>query len=258
MRDEEIRLERMTRREFREALESGRFRMAIIAVGSIEQHLEHLTFQQDIVNSSYIAEVVARKLYPDVVVAVPMSIGISEHHMLFAGTITAKPGSWLAVLFDAVESLVRHGIKKVLILNGHGGNASPVRGVIRQWQFHLNRLYGRPIPYADLAGITSHYEYEEALLGSGDPGVDLRLLKYWDAIPEDCITDTLNTGTFPGHAQEFETSIAMYTDPAGVRPEAITYNKDSSPAAATIEKGHILMEKAVEGVTETAKDMLSR
>ena len=258
MRHKEIRLENLTRREFREALDSGHFSLAIVATGSIEQHLEHLTFPQDIANSTYIAEQVAGELYPDAVVAVPMSIGISEHHMLFAGTMTAKPGSWLAVLFDAVESLVRHGIKKVLILNGHGGNVEPVKSVIQQWQLHLTKSYGSPLSSADLDGITSHDRYVETLLERSDAGVDLRFLNYWDAIPESWVEDVLDTGTFPGHAQEFETSLAMYADPERVRPDAIAHNQDRGPAAATAEKGRILMEKAIEGVTEVVQGMLSR
>ena len=89
----EVRLEKLTRREFRQALEVGSFKAAIIATGSIEQHLEHLAFPQDIASSTYVAEKAAALLYPDVVVAVPISIGIAEHHMHFPGTMSVKPGS---------------------------------------------------------------------------------------------------------------------------------------------------------------------
>ena len=120
MQSKGFRLEKLTRREFREARAAGHFDAAIIATGSIEQHLEHLAHEQDIASSSHIAEMVSERLHPNVVVAAPISIGISEHHMHSPGTLTAKPGPWLSVVFDAVDSLVRHGINKVLILNGHG------------------------------------------------------------------------------------------------------------------------------------------
>ncbi len=141
-RDTVVRLENHTRREFREALGAGHFKAAIIATGSIEQHLEHLALVQDIASSAHIGERVAEGMYPNVVLAVPMAVGIAEHHMHSAGTLTAKPGSWLAVLFDVIESLVRHGIKKVLVLNGHGGNRRPVYGVISQWKMFLEREHG--------------------------------------------------------------------------------------------------------------------
>ena len=109
---EQVLLAKLTRREFREALERGEFQTAIIPVGSNEQHLEHLAMEHDTASSTHVAVEAAKRLYPQVIVNVPMAVGISEHHMVHKGTVTAKPGSWLAVLFDAVESLVRHGVKK--------------------------------------------------------------------------------------------------------------------------------------------------
>ena len=74
MSTSEIRLERLTRREFRQALDDGHFQVAILATGSIEQHNEHLALGQDIFSSTHVAELAARQLYPDVIVAVPISI----------------------------------------------------------------------------------------------------------------------------------------------------------------------------------------
>ena len=255
--NEKVRLEAYTRREFRRALQAGRFRAAIIATGSIEQHLEHLALQQDIASSVYIAERAAEMLYPNVVVAVPMSIGIAEHHMHFPGTMSAKPGSWLAVLFDAVESLVRHGIKRILILNGHGGNVKPVLGVIEQWRLHLTSVYGNPLPDGVAARIETHSDYTQALLERDSPGLDLRFNSYWDLIPREFAADVLDVGHHPGHAGEFETSFALHAFPANVRIDDIGRNRDTEPAAATAEKGRLLIDKAVEGTEGLLREMLA-
>src|SRR4030066_1326644 len=137
MGEMEVMLAKVTRREFREAIESGKLTAAIIACGSNEQHSEHLAMEHDTASATYIAREAAKRLYPQVIVTVPMAVGISEHHMHHQGTLSAKPGGWLAVLFDVVESLVRHGVKNVLILNGHGGNTPPLRGVFEQWHYCL-------------------------------------------------------------------------------------------------------------------------
>ena len=102
MADQEVMIARMTRREFREGIEAGQFRTALIPTGSNEQHLEHLTTGHDTRHAVHIAREAAKTMNPNVVVTVPMNIGISEHHMSHKGSMTAKPGSWLAVLFDAV------------------------------------------------------------------------------------------------------------------------------------------------------------
>ncbi len=251
-----VRIEAYTRREFREALQAGSFRAAIIATGSIEQHLEHLAFEQDIASSTHVAERAAEALYPNVAVVVPMSIGIAEHHMYFPGTMSAKPGSWLAVLFDAVESLVRHGISRVLILNGHGGNVKPVEGVIEQWRLHLTSVYGAPMPGDSIEDIHTHSDYTDALLRRDDPGLDLRFNSYWDLIPDEFANDILDVGHHPGHAGEFETAVTMHAIPGNVRADAIQYNREAETAAGTAEKGRVLIDKAVEGTAALLEEML--
>ena len=253
----EVRLERLTRREFREAREAGHFKAAIIATGSIEQHLEHLAFPQDIASSTFVAERVAERLYPDVVVAVPIAIGISEHHMGFPGSLTANPGSWLALLFDAVESFVRHGIAKVLILNGHGGNILPVEGVIGQWRLNLVAKYGAPIATEVKESLHTHTEYADALLRRDDPGVDLRFNSYWDLIPKEFANEVLEGDSYPGHAGEFETSFALYALPDNVREEA-TAASGKDAAYGTAEKGRALCDKAIDGVADLVREMLDR
>ena len=257
MSDTNVRLERLTRMEFREAREAGHFKAAIIATGSIEQHLEHLAMSQDIACSTYVAEQVAKNLYPNVVVAVPMSIGISEHHMGYAGTLTAKTGSWLAVLFDAVESLVRHDVKSVLVLNGHGGNVSPLNSAIHQWRMYFLSTQGAMPSTVDKISTTIGMGYRARQLEDDQSEVDLRVYSYWDVIPKEYGREVLETPHFPGHATEFETAVAMYAIPESVRPEAIPLNEDPGPALATAEKGRLLMEKAVEGVTAVVEEMLA-
>ena len=137
MQNQHVFMGDLTRREFREALAEGKFQTAIIPTGSIEQHLEHLAMEHDIRMATHVAEQTARQLYPQVIVTLPIRAGISEHHMRHQGTVSAKPGPWLSVVFDAVESLIRHGVKNVLILNGHGGNEAPMGGIIGQWHLYF-------------------------------------------------------------------------------------------------------------------------
>ncbi len=258
MATDEIRLERLTRREFRQALDDGHFQVAILATGSIEQHNEHLALGQDIFSSTHVAELAARQLYPDVIVAVPISIGIAEHHMGFPGTLSAKPGAWLAVVFDAVESVMRHGVKKVLVLNGHGGNVAPARAAMNQWKLHLAQTQGHPLPTADGTNYATHGEFGEALLDRDDPGIDFRFHSYWDLVPKEFAQEVLDTGAFPGHAQEFETSFTMHAFPDNVRTDAIQFNKSKDPSLGTADKGRLILDKAIEGVVEVVHDMLGR
>src|SRR5213076_2550498 len=100
-----------TRREFRERMQSGELKACILPIAAIEQHLEHLAMEHDWRSANVVAAAVARRLAPRVVVAQGVMAGISEHHMRHPGTLSLRPGTFLAVLNDLVESLVRAGFQ---------------------------------------------------------------------------------------------------------------------------------------------------
>lgn len=228
MQDRHVFIGDLTRREFREALADGKFQTAIIPTGSIEQHLEHLAMEHDIRMATHVAEQVARQLYPQVIVTLPLRAGISEHHMMHQGTVTAKPGSWLSVMFDAVESLVRHGINNVLILNGHGGNEAPVNGIIGQWQLYFQA---------------------EA------PEANVQFHSYWNlSRPE---AEQLCKSGVPGHAQEYETAMALAVCPHNVRLEAMQDQEDKEPLAASAAQGHKLVDAAVNATRRYVEEMMA-
>jgi len=229
MPDSEVMLAKLTRREFREALEAGNFQTGIIVVGSNEQHLEHLAMEHDLATATYIAREAAKQLYPQVIVAVPIAVGISEHHMHHQGTISAKPGGWLAVLFDVVESLVRHGVKKVLILNGHGGNTTPVHGVMDQWRYYFKTTASE---------------------------VNLQFCSYWELLPKELLEKHMETKIVPGHAKEFETSIGLALFPENVRQEAMADQMDKDPLLGTAQKGYLFIEEAISQTVEYLKGIM--
>ena len=70
-----------TRKEFRELLEGGDLKAVILPVGSTEQHNEHLAMIQDTASATLLAQQAALLLYPRVLVATPVSVGISPHWM---------------------------------------------------------------------------------------------------------------------------------------------------------------------------------
>ncbi|MDP6775449.1 MAG: creatininase family protein [Candidatus Latescibacteria bacterium] len=227
MSQPEVMLSSLTRREAREAFAAGKFRAAIVPTGSNEQHLEHLAMEFDIAAATHVAREAALRLYPQAIVNVPMAVGISEHHMKHKGTVTAKPGSWLTLLFDAVESLVRHGIRNVLILNGHGGNEGPVYGILRQWQLFFQ---------------------------SADPEVNVQFHSYWNLSRE--IAEQHCETRVPGHAGEYETAMALAVFPEFVRHDAWQEQNETTPIQATAEQGKILIEAAISKTAEFVQGML--
>src|SRR5665647_346025 len=102
----------------------------IIPLGSIEQHGRHLPLGTDTYEAVETAKLIAQKA--DVLVAPVVIAGLSSHHMGFPGTIALSPETFEAVVFETAQSLIRHGFRKILIFNGHGGNNVSVANVIQK------------------------------------------------------------------------------------------------------------------------------
>jgi creatinine amidohydrolase len=115
------------------AFEAGA--MAVLPVGSLEQHGRHLAISTDNVLGDALAAAsvqgaVARGVR--VLLCPPLHYGYTMHNMDFPGTMTLRTETLLAVGVDLVTSLVHHGCQKIVLLNSHGSNWSILDLVSRQ------------------------------------------------------------------------------------------------------------------------------
>ena len=101
----------------------------ILPLGSTEQHA-HLSLSVDSILSEKIATDAAEPLGVPVFPAVPY--GLTPYFMAFPGTVSLKLSTYAALVRDILDSLYDTGFRRVLIVNGHGGN-SPVQPVCAEW-----------------------------------------------------------------------------------------------------------------------------
>ena len=94
--------------------------MVIIPIAAMEQHSLHLPIGTDYLNGLGRAKLIAQKT--PVLVAPILLPGNSPYHMEFAGTIALSSQTIQQVYFEAAQSLMKHGFKRFLLLNSHGGN----------------------------------------------------------------------------------------------------------------------------------------
>lgn len=166
--------------------EMEHIKVALVPVGSCEQHGPNTTFATDAARAAAYAERLAERCGNKVVVFPCVTYGLSLHHMDFPGTVTLRVETMMNLLEDIGVSIAKHGIKKILYLNAHGGNFPALEGAI----INLKQLHG----------------------------VDA----YWSAVGSEISLGGL-TGLpkLIGHACEVETSSCLYLCPELVREERV-------------------------------------
>lgn len=181
-----LELSRMTTVEA--AARLGEAAVAIIPIGATEQHGPHLELRTDIEIATRLSRRIAEEFEGTVALCPPLPIGCSEHHLSFAGTLSLRPATLSAVLRDLFASLRAHGISRVLIVNGHGGNTDVARIAAREAK-------------TDLGMDVAHVMWGQLLL--------------------DKTSSVFQEGLRYHHACEVETSLAAACDPSLVREREI-------------------------------------
>jgi creatinine amidohydrolase len=207
----------------------------VIPVAALEQHGHHLPVFTDSILLGEIIRRVEPRFADKILFAPLMWLGNSDHHLDFSGTLSASPRVYLDMLNGLAENFLQHGFRRIIFLNGHGGNDVPGRQVVFELrQRHRTRM-------------------------------DLLLLfaTYWS------LGDRTVTGFIQdemGHACEWETSMMLRINPSLVGnteaaepvepgrpflPAArgwITQDRSTPghighPQAASAEKGEILLSR---------------
>lgn len=108
--------------------------VAVLPVGAVEQHGPHLPLNVD----AKLVEGVVSEAMPllpadlPVLFLPPQNIGLSVEHRNYAGTLTLSPATLIALWTELGACVARAGIKKLLLLNGHGGQVSVMDIVARE------------------------------------------------------------------------------------------------------------------------------
>lgn len=146
--------------------------VAVLPTGSTEQHGPALPLGTDFMAAEALAHAVADR--EDAVVLPTIPVGVSDHHRQFHGTLSTSPEIFEAYVADTVGSVASHGVRKAVIVNGHGGNTDALRRAARGLR-------------ADEVAFAAPWNW-------------------WASVGD--LVDEL-FGGFPGHADQVETSMML-------------------------------------------------
>ena len=101
----------------------------VLPLGSTEQHA-YLSLSVDSILAERLAAESAEPL--GVPVFPVLAYGITPYFRAFPGTVTLRAQTYLAIVRDLLDSIAEQGFKRILIVNGHGGN-TPAQGLVGEW-----------------------------------------------------------------------------------------------------------------------------
>ena len=173
----------------------------ILVVGSTEQHGRHMTFASDVWQPWEIACRVSDRT--GVLVAPSLNYGMSLHHLGFPGSLSLRPQTLASVIMDLLESAYEHGFRRILLLNGHGGNTAAIQTALAE---SLNELHG----------------------------LEVRLGIWWHEPEVKAVMEAAFPGEAGGHANASETSMVLAIRPDVVRLDRAEHSPDApSPGFLT-------------------------
>jgi creatinine amidohydrolase len=248
-----VRLEKMSWVETKDAINANT--VCIVPNGATEQHGPHLKLDTDTANAYEVALRAAAKV-SNTLVTPPIPFGCSDNHMKFPGTISLKLSTLKEVTKDIVRSLVEHGIRKFILMVGHGGNITATNAAAEELR--------REIPSV-IIGVV----YVATLVKEGYKCLETDIV--W-------------------HSDEWETSFTLYLNPEGVEMDKAIDDIPVSPSAlyvfhedslskspvnwglprtdhctksgifgyatqATVKKGEIIAEEMIENLARIARQL---
>ena len=222
--------------------------IAILVFGACENHGDHMPFGSDFIFPMELAKRISSKLDKKNSIILPaIPYGVSLHHNEFQMTMSLEPHTLIMVIEDLFRSIIKNGIRRILIINGHDGNIAPI----------------------ELAARTIKDKHPEAVISC--------LEAWWISVGE------ITHGLFEvwhglGHGGEAETSamlavrpdlVHLESAPKEIIPKLPTdkiriywkFNEltdtgaTGAPQKASVVKGQQVLEALVDTIVSFVKDM---
>ncbi len=191
----------------------------IFPLAALEQHGPHLPLFTDSMLMGEITRRVEEQLHKEILVAPLQWLGNSHHHLDFPGTLSADPRVYLDLLNGLLENFIAHGFRRLLFLNGHGGNDVPGK----QSVFEVRQR---------------HRERQDLLL---------LFTTYWSLGTQPAAENPHLLQERMGHACEWETSMVLRLAPHLVKGHATTDGVPFGNPFEPASRGWIMKDRSAPG-----------
>jgi len=234
--------------------------VAVLPVAAVEQHGPHLPLSVDARLLQGVVDAALALLPADLPVLFlpPQNIGLSTEHRSYPGTLTLSPATLMALWCELGECVARAGIKKLLLLNGHGGNVAAMDIVARELRQRCGLLvyssswFSLPLPETVSAqfsaqehrfGIHGGEIETSMMLHLAPDAVHMEHARHWRSTSQ----DRAERHAILGNGKSAKMGWAMEDyQPAGAVGNA---------AAATAERGSAVVQAAAQALAQLLAEL---
>ena len=240
---------KLTRPEIEEYLK--KCDVVLFPVGSTEQHGKHIAIDNDAFTALEISKRVAENT--GVLVAPVLPFGYSIHHMKFAGSITLKFETLVAVYKEVCESLIHHGFKKIVIMNGHGGNTNAVNQALREIKSDNGVIVYNVMVFPMEKGFGSD-SLTVCKQESGGHACEMET-SIGFALGQRILIGEAEKWTPPAGMSEFDKKYGRKVSSAKDFDELTEIGSLGDPTIASMEKGEVMVSAVVRDISEFIYDL---
>lgn len=231
--------------------------VAILPIGAIEQHGPHLSMGVDRDLTLAALNRALSLIDPALtVLALPVqAIGKSTEHLAFPGTLTLSADTLLRVLQDVAGSVARTGIRRLMFLNGHGGNRALLELACRDLRAEFGLITAH-VAWDDLAGAEAIVGADEAANGlhAGDVETSAMLAAHPDKVRGSRVED-FGSAHLSWHAAHPDLGLgAAALRPGWLMGDLNPKGAIGNAAAATAAKGEALLTNAASAFARLVAD----
>ena len=230
----------------------------VMPLGSFEQHGPHLPLTTDTELVTAIARDVERRMGDSILLAPTLWLGHSPHHMNFPGTLSVEPRVYIDMVKSLVHSMVRHGARRIFLLNGHGGNEAPVPVALRELktEFAAHKdLFVTFASYWWLGGQTITDVRKSGMGGIGH-ACEMETSAMLVVAPQKVDMSLARKGG-PGPAMRYRVIDMQAKNPIAIVSEFDEMSHSGvlgEPELATAEKGKAFLDGFAQSIVEFLKD----
>lgn len=220
--------------------------LAVIPVGSTEQHGPHAPIGTDVVTAETVAQAGIERFEGTALRAPTIPVGVAAEHRHFPGTMWVTPDTFRSYLRECISSLSDQGFDRVVLVNGHGGNVDA-----------LAELTGEISRFDDAYAVAfTWFEPLEAYPGSMGHGghIETSVLLHLDGslVREDTIDAAAEAGA--DRWGEWIGSVNLTHDAAEFSENGVV----GDPRTATASAGKGYLEEAAEALADVLSAVGSR